>query len=142
MNTPRLLFVVGFFAICLAPDGNAQNLPAPPLTTVDTSYPLSSGVTTFVAAGGNLQAALDAAQPGDTILLQAGATFSGSFTLRVKSGTGWIVVRTSASDSTLPPEGTRMSPAYAPLLAKIVASTSAAALQTAPGAHHYRFVGI
>jgi hypothetical protein len=144
MDMRRLLFVVGVLlaAVCLAAPGSAQTLPNPLQTTVDTSYPVSSGVTTFVAAGGNLQAALNAAQPGDTILLQAGATFSGSFTLPVKSGNAWIVVRTSAPDSSLPLEGTRMTPAYAALLPKIVASGSAAALQTAAGAHHYRLVGI
>jgi hypothetical protein len=144
MDMRRLLFVVGVLlaAVCLVAPGSAQTLPNPLQATVDTSYPVSSGVTTFVAAGGNLQAALNAAQPGDTILLQAGATFSGSFTLPVKSGKAWIVVRTSAPDSSLPPEGTRMTPAYATLLPKIVASGSAAALQTAAGAHHYRLVGI
>jgi hypothetical protein len=139
VNATRLLCA---FGVLLAGISYAQTLPAPPQTLVDTSYPVSSGATIFVAAGGNLQTALNAAQPGDTILLQAGATFSGSFTLPVKSGTGWIVVRTSAPDSSLPPEGTRMTPAYAALLPKIVASGSPAALQTVPGAHHYRLVGI
>src|SRR2546423_990537 len=139
VNASRLLFALG---VLLAGTSLAQNLPALPQTTVDTSYPLSSGVTTFVAAGGNLQTALNNAQPGDTILLEAGATFSGSFTLPLKSGNGWIVIRTSAPDSSLPPEGTRMTPAYASVLPKVVASGSPAALQTAPGAHNYRLVGI
>jgi hypothetical protein len=95
-----------------------------------------------VPSGGNLQAAIDSAQLGDTILLQAGATFSGSFTLRAKNGTGWIVIRSAAPDSSLPPEGTRMTPAFASVLPKIVASGSPAALQTEPGANHYRMMGI
>src|SRR6266508_6759907 len=103
MDKTRSLFVIGVLAAAIC---SGQVLPAPPLTTVDTSYPVSSGVTISVAAGGNLQAALDSAQPGDTILLQAGATFSGSFTLPAKSGSGWIIVRTSAPDSSLPPGGT------------------------------------
>ena len=37
----------------------------------------ADGATLTVNAGGNLQAALNAAQPGDVILLEAGATFSG-----------------------------------------------------------------
>jgi hypothetical protein len=145
MYTTRLpLFVIGVLvaAACYAATSSAQTLPGALQAALDTSYPVSSGAATFVAAGGDLQAALNAAQLGDTILLQAGATFSGSFTLPAKSGTGWIVIRTSASDSSLPPEGMRMTPAYAALLPKIVASGSAAALQTAAGAHHYRLVGI
>ena len=74
MNASRLLFVIG---VLLAGISLAQNLPALPQATVDTSYPVSSGVTTFVAAGGNLQTALNNAQPGDTILLEAGGTPQG-----------------------------------------------------------------
>src|SRR6266545_3541824 len=145
MNATRTLSVVGVVlavVTCFVPGSNAQTLPAPPQTFVDTSYPASIGMMINVAAGGDLQGALDSAQPGDTILLQAGATFSGSFTLPAKSGSGWIIVRTSAPDSSLPPGGTRITPAYAGVLPKIVASSSAAALQTDPGAHHYRFTGI
>ena len=56
------------------------------------------GATLTVNAGGNLQAAIDAAQPGDTILLQAGATFTGPFTLRAKNGTAYITIRSSTPD--------------------------------------------
>lgn len=139
MKPRRLLCALG---VLFAAAGQAQNLPAPPQVFVDSSYPVSAGATTFVAAGANLQTAINNAQPGDTLLLQAGATFTGSFTLPVKSGNAWIVIRTSAADSSLPPEGTRMTPAYASVMPKIVASGSAAAVQTAPGAHSYRFVGI
>ena len=48
--------------------------------------------TLTLDAGGDLQAAIDAAQPGDTILLQAGATFTGPFTLRAKNGTAYITI--------------------------------------------------
>jgi hypothetical protein len=102
--------------------------------------------TINVNAGGNLQAALDAAQPGDTIVLQAGATFEGSFVLRYKPGTGtdadWITIRTSTPDSSLPP-GERVLPSDAPLLAKIASPGLAQpALQTEPRAHHYRLIGL
>ena len=42
--------------------------------------------TITVAVGANLQQAIDNAQPGDTILLEAGATFTGNFVLPAKSG--------------------------------------------------------
>jgi hypothetical protein len=96
------------------------------------------GATIAVGAGDNLQAALDAAKPGDVLMLAAGATFTGNFTLPVKSGTGVITVRSSAPDSALPGAGVRMTPAYAALLPKIRSTNSAAALKTASGAHHWR----
>ena len=42
----------------------------------------AAAATITVAAGGNLQAAIDNAAAGDTILLQAGATFIGNFVVR------------------------------------------------------------
>ena len=71
-------------------------------------------------AGGDFQAALNAAQPGDVITLQAGASYPGPFTLPNKPGQDWITVRTSAPDSSLPPPGTRIDPSYASVLPKIV----------------------
>src|SRR5437879_5833717 len=116
----------------LLPAANASVLPERPRVILDTTYVPPTGRTLAVLAGGDLQAALNAAVGGDVITLQAGATFSGPFTLPNKSGTGWIIVRTSAADSTLPPPGTRITGAYAgPALPKIVVGageTSAAAL--------------
>src|SRR5260221_7309151 len=91
----------------------AAVLPAPPQTFLDTTPVAPTGTTLAVAAGQDFQAALNAAQPGDQITLQAGAVFTGPFTLPAKSGSGWITIRTSAPDSSLPPYGTRITPAYA-----------------------------
>ena len=96
------------------------------------------GATLTVNAGGDLQAAIDAAQPGDTIVLQAGATFTGPFKLRVKNGSAYITIRSSTPDSQLPPAGTRITPAHAPLLAKIKPGVSGSAIQTVPGASYWR----
>ena len=41
----------------------------------------AAAATIAVAAGGNLQQAINNATPGDTIALAPGATFTGSFTL-------------------------------------------------------------
>src|SRR5262245_44438950 len=50
--------------------------PELPRVFLDTTYnPKVTGKTISVGAGGDLQAALDQAQPGDVISLQAGATF-------------------------------------------------------------------
>ena len=94
--------------------------------------------TIYVPDGGDLQAALDAAQPGDTILLAQGAEFVGNFVLPAKSGEGWITLRSSTPDAVLPPPGVRILPEYAPLLARLRSPTiDTAALRTAAGAHHW-----
>jgi hypothetical protein len=74
------------------------------------------------------------------IALEAGATFSGPFTLPARAGDGWVTIRSSA-EGRLPPPGTRVDPAQADAMPKLVA-TSAPVVSTARGAHHYRFVGI
>jgi hypothetical protein len=86
-------------------------------------------------------------QPGDTIQLTAGVTFTGPFTLLNRGGTNtdadWITIRTSAPDSSLPPAGQRITPSYASVLPKIVSAGSGEpALRTQAGAHHYRLIGI
>ena len=116
--------------------------PELPRAFVDTTNVAPTGATLAVPGDGDLQAALDLSQPGDVIALQAGATYTGNFTLPYKPGPGWIVVRTSAPDSSLPRSGTRMTPAYAGVLPKIVSPSSGPALTAAPGAHHYRLIGL
>src|SRR6266446_1162371 len=117
--------------------------PELPRVFLDTTLVPPTGTTITVSAGGDLQAALNAAQPGDVITLQAGATFTGPFTLPNKTGTGWITVRTSAPDSSLPAPGTRVTPSYAAVMPKIVAGSNVGhAIVAASGAHHFRFIGI
>ena len=118
----------------------AQTPPAPPGVYVDTTYVPSTGQTLTVAAGGSLQAALNLAQPGDEIVLQAGATYTGQVTLPNKSGSGWITIRSSALSS-LPAAGTRVSPADAASMPKITANLDPV-ISADSGAHHYRFIGI
>src|SRR5262249_28421464 len=101
--------------------------------------PPGGGATVTVPAGGNLQLAIDAAQPGDTILLAPGATYSGSFVLPVKSGSSYITIRSAASDSALPAARTPLTPQDASQLPKIQGGAAGmSAFVTAPGAHHYR----
>jgi hypothetical protein len=102
--------------------------------------PSSLAATLQVRAGDNLQAALNAAQPGDIIVLQAGATFSGNFTLPVKAGASYITIRSSTPDDRLPLPGARITPGFAPLLAKIQSPNTDAALRTVNGSHHWRLL--
>src|SRR6185503_15040498 len=97
--------------------------------------------TIIVPAGGNVQSAINAAQYGDTIILEAGAIYTASITLPVKSGTGEIVIQSSRLSEL--PEGVRVNPSQSALFAKLQSSIPAeAVVKTAPGAHHYRFQGI
>jgi len=141
MTMRTALATAAFLSTALSPRAAAAE-PERPRVTMDTAAPANHGRTFEVPAGGDLQNALDAAQPGDVIVLEAGATFVGSFVLPVKRGDGWIVVRTSAPDDRLPPPGRRIGAKDAPLLATLASPDSRPALRTAPGAHHYRIVGL
>ncbi len=102
----------------------------------------SNAATINVPSGASLQAALNAAQPGDEIVLEAGATYVGAFTLPVKPGMAFITIRSSNMNG-LPVVGTRVAPADAVAMPKIVSpGFGEPALRTAPGAHHFQFVGI
>ena len=65
----------------------------------------AGGKTWMVRPGQSLEQVLAGASCGDIIQLQAGATFSGNFAIPAKScdDSHWIIIRTSASDSSLPP---------------------------------------
>ena len=122
----------------------------------------SPGVVTPVPAGGRVQAALNAAKCGDTIELHAGASFSGTFSLPAKAcdAQHWITIRTSAPDTSLPPEATRVTPCYAGVkslpgrpaypcsapsnvLARVVETNlRSGPFVFASGANHYRFIGL
>src|SRR5579864_5075965 len=75
----------------------------------------ASGRVRMVKEGDNLQQALDAANCGDTLELQAGALYQGLIQIPDKhcDDAHWIIVRTSAPDASLPREGTRLTPCYA-----------------------------
>ena len=117
-------------------DGDDPELPR---AYVNTRYVEPTGRTIRVSPGDDLQDVLDAARPGDEIVLQAGATYTGNFFLPSKSGSGWIVIRSSGS---LPSEGTRVTPANRSSLARLVSPSAAPVLDAKDGAHHWRIVGV
>ena len=115
-----------------------------PRASVNMSYPTPNRQVR-VPAGGDLQAAIDAAQAGDELLLAPGAVYAGNFYLRDKGVlNGWITIRTDVSDASIGAPGTRMTPSRAASanLAKIVTPNIYSALATDLGANHYRFTGV
>ena len=91
------------------------------------------------AGGGNLQAALDSAAPGDVIELPAGATFLGNFVLPQKNGTAPITIRTAPSDA-LPKANERISPDYSGKLARIQSAKRQRRPENRARARHWKLV--
>lgn len=152
---PLLLFALAAVSSSQRAEAAEQGTVALPRQRVATDV-VSPGKVIQVDAGGNFQAALERATPGDTIELEAGAVFRGSFILPRKPAAlflralnqgasdeddTWITIRSGRGSVALPPQGVRVSPSDAPAMARLEA-VSGAVVTTAPGAHHYRFVGI
>lgn len=112
--------------------------PELPRATVNTTYPTLNGTVRNVPAGGDVNAALAAAQPGDQIVLVPGVSYTGNLVQPQNngcaSGAGYVVVRSGGADSDYPPAGARITPAYAPKLAKIVTPNVAPAIFVHGGA--------
>jgi hypothetical protein len=97
--------------------------------------------TIEVPAGGDLQAAIDRATPGATILLSPGATYVGHFRLRAKpqgAAARPITIRTAGDGQGLPGADDRVRPEHAPRLAKLQSPDRQPTLRTEPGAQHWR----
>jgi hypothetical protein len=141
----RIVVVGGFFLFLISTARAAKpatTQPELPRKLVDTRMPAVRGKVIPVAANADLQAALKNAQPGDTIVLQAGAVYTGTFTLPRKNGDGWIIIGTSAGNQ-LPPPGTRVTPQHARLMPRLVTQhNNEPALRAEAGASHYRIIGI
>jgi hypothetical protein len=90
-----------------------------------------------VPAGADLQAAVDRARPGDTLLLEPGATYVGNFTLPATNGTDYITIRSAADPTKFPANG-RVGPQHAQWMPILRSPSVEPALATRPGAHHWR----
>ena len=111
-----------------------------------------------VPASASLQSELDNAKCGDVLMLEVGATFSFSrLPAKHCDDAHWITVRTAASDQSLPPEGTRLTPCYAGVASlpgrpayacstpkNVMARIEVRPRQSTPmfSGDHYRFIGI
>ena len=113
---------------------------APELPRVRVEIPdlKTEGRTIHVAAGGDLQKAIDEAKGGDRIELEPRATYEGPFRLKAKDGDRWIVITSSAAP---PKPGHHVQPSDGAQMPKLVSSGDFV-VSADPGAHHYRFVAL
>jgi hypothetical protein len=89
------------------------------------------------------QSAINAATCGDTIILAAGSTYSGNFTIPATSCTsnsGWIEI-VSSGVAGLPASGNRVSPSNAANMPTISTPNVSPALAFLPGSNHWRIIG-
>lgn len=132
----------------------APALPTLPQKTVSLTLPtqgtstcptLTTGSNCIrnVPAGNatSFQNAINAATCGDTIVLAAGSTYSGNFTIPSTSCSGWIEIISSAQAS-LPPSGNRVGPTNAANMPRISTPNSSPAIQFLPKSNHWRLIGL
>lgn len=118
--------------------------PALPRVYINTTFNAPVGGQTWhPQTSATLTSTLVSAMPGDTIVLNAGATYSGTFTLPMKNNPNgqWIYIVSSALAS-LPAPGTRVGPANAANMPKLTTTTAVAPITLAAGANHWRLVGL
>jgi Right handed beta helix region len=100
-------------------------------------------VQTMVPAGADLQGYINRARPGDVLLLEPGATYTGNFTLPAfppepaNVAAQFITVRSAADDSHFPAGG-RVDPSHLQWMPIVRSPNSESALTTKAGAHHWR----
>jgi hypothetical protein len=127
----------------------------------DLSVTPSPGNIIVVSSSQSVATALSNASCGDIVELSAGASFA-PFRVPAKSCdvNHYITIRTSALDTSLPPEGTRISPCYAGVaslpgrpaypctvpvnvMAQVnVTKANSSAISFASGADYYRLIGL
>ncbi len=135
---------VGLIAVCLVIIFAQRRQP--PITQTRDRRVTSQSATNTLPSNGDLQAAIDKANYGDTIVLEAGGTFKGPIVLRKKSAgsdsPGYITIRTSRLNG-IAAERERIKPeVHAAAMPKILAPDGSVAIATEPGAHHYKFIGV
>lgn len=103
------------------------------LTLLRGTPPVSTSAITHVHAGDNLQAVLNAAQPGDTILLALDGIFTGPFVLPEKTGNAWITLASEPNPLFTSNPSQRVNEQLAELR-----QSTGPIVATAPRAHHWR----
>src|SRR5215213_6531155 len=125
--------------LCAAQCISLRNIAFAVLLTLFTFASTSFAATLAVPAGGDLQAAIDSAAPGDAIVLEAGATYRGPFWLKKKTGDSYITIQSSRAGEITG----RVSPSQSGLLATLQSSVGGdPVISTVAGVHHYRLIGL
>ena len=115
-----------------------------PRAHVDTTWNQPKGGKTWtVHTAEEFSKSLAQSSPGDVIVLDAGAVYTGNFRIPAKTNpdSKWIYVISSAYTK-LPAPGKRISPADAPNMPKVVTPNVGTAFGINESANHWRFVGI
>ncbi len=138
----------------------AQEMPALPNTSdVITCFPDTAGYLRITVGPvdrdfDNLQDALDAAPLGSVLVLDAGTTFYGGFTLPAKgAGDEWIIITSSQmellpeDESRIEPSGQtgdKLFPTQSSAMPKIVTNNLSGipCFRTQANAHHFRLCGL
>jgi hypothetical protein len=145
MQSKLTAFVVIATSFLMAATLLAQTPPTQPaLPKAQVSVVMPTQTSTVNVAAGNaaaLTSALAAATCGKTIVLPAGSTYSGNFTIpNIGTCSGWVIVESSGVASL--PKSARVSPASLANMATISTAKLAPAFSFAPGAHNFRFIGL
>src|SRR5689334_17847465 len=126
-NPRRLFTALALIALCLMLVSRAK-----------------AGKVIAVSPGSDIQAAINSAQCGDTIVFQSGATYNGpapftAYTFPDKGCTADIVVTSSIAP---PADGTRVTLADRAKMPKLAASLGAGFFNFANKSSHYRLSGL
>jgi hypothetical protein len=118
-----------------------------PQITFAAPYVARTGTVRTVNSGGDLQAAITAAVPGDVIVLEAGAVFAGNFTFPDKTGGGgdiYVVSSTVHAGTFTTPAGRRLTSGAQTATIRHVGSGNVSPVisTTGSGRTGWRFVGI
>ena len=124
-----VLFMIGCAAAPLPPQAAATGEPR-------------AARTVRVTNASELQPALDAASPGDTIELVAGATYSGNFRLPAKTDNRKEFITLQSTGVDRLPAGTRVTPQSSGHMARLVTANADPLLLVAQGSHNWRLIGL
>jgi hypothetical protein len=125
------------------PAAAPSGMPTLPQATVDLTMPTQTGTVWNVPAGdaATLQSDINSANCGDTIVLVAGSTYTGNFTIPNKSCTGWIIIQSSKISQL--PSGSRVGPSNVLNMATInTTTTGMPAIQFQASSHNWRLIGL